>query len=263
MLLRGISAPTVPPLWREGRTGLELAALLRDPVFRHVGVSGGQGRPVMLIPGFLAGDGSLGVMTMWLRRAGYRTRSAGTRLNVDCSGESLARIEPRLADLVEAAGARATIIGQSRGGGLARTLAVRRPDLVNGVVALGSPLTDPLAVHPLVLLQVRAVGALGSLGVPGLFSRDCVEGGCCRDFREAMETPMPDGVGFVSIYSRTDGIVDWQTCLDPQAEQVEVGASHIGMAVNPAVYRTIGNALTRFGDADADAVAGDGLPAAA
>ena len=48
-----------PPLWREARFGLETAALLRDPILRGDGVPDGRGRPVLLIPGFLAGDGSL------------------------------------------------------------------------------------------------------------------------------------------------------------------------------------------------------------
>ena len=59
-----------PPLWREARIGLEAAGLLRDPVFRGDGVGDGHGVPVLLIPGFLAGDGSLVVMAAWLRRCG-------------------------------------------------------------------------------------------------------------------------------------------------------------------------------------------------
>ena len=46
---------------------------------------------------------------------------------------------------------------------------------------------------------------------------------------------MPPGVGFTSIWSRRDGIVDWRACLDPLAESVEVTTSHIGMAVDPRV----------------------------
>jgi hypothetical protein len=50
----------------------------------------------------------------------------------------------------------------------------------------------------------------------------------------------------VSIYSRSDGIVDWRACLDPAAEHVEVRASHIGMAVNGEVYAAVGAALEHF-----------------
>jgi hypothetical protein len=90
------------------------------------------------------------------------------------------------------------------------------------------------------------VGALGSLGAPGLFSRECLEGECCAEVRRAAERPFPRSVGFVSVYSRSDGIVDWHACLDPAAEHVEVDASHIGMAVNAQAYAAIGVALERF-----------------
>jgi pimeloyl-ACP methyl ester carboxylesterase len=238
--------PHLPPIWREGRTALELAALVRDPVFRSVDEDAGGSRPVMLVPGFLAGDGSLGVMTGWLRRQGYRTRRAGMRFNVACSATALAAIEQRAEELAAIYGEPVTVIGQSRGGTLARALAVRRPELLRGIVALGSPQIDPLAVHPLVLAQVGVVGALGALGVPGLFTDRCLNGDCCADFRESFERPFPERVGYVSIYSRSDGIVDWHSCLDPAAEHVEVSASHIGMAVHAGTYCAIAAALRSF-----------------
>lgn len=239
-----------PPLWREARLGLEAAALLRDPVFRGRGMANGGGRPVLLIPGFLAGDGSLALMASWLRRTGYRPRGSGMLANVDCSAAALARAEPRLEQLVERQGQQAVIVGQSRGGTLAKVLAQRRPDLVRGIVTLGSPLSDSLAIHPVVRLQVRGVAALGALGAPGLFKRNCLDGDCCASFWSDLAAPLPPGVGSVSIYSRTDGVVDWHACLDPSADaHVEVRASHCGMAANAAAYRAIAAALERFDDA--------------
>ena len=94
--LRMPQLPHFPPLWRESRFGLELADLRRSPVFRGHGVPDGGGRAVLLIPGFLAGDGSLATMTHWLRQNGYHTRRAGIRANVGCSEEACARLEARL-----------------------------------------------------------------------------------------------------------------------------------------------------------------------
>ena len=235
-----------PRLWREGRTGLEVAALVRDPRFRRPDPHAGRDRPVLLVPGFMAGDETLGMLAGWLRRSGFRPGGTGMRLNAGCFTAALNVLEPRAEALRGATGQRVAIIGQSHGGTLARWLAARRPDLISGVVAMGSPLVDPLAIHLLARLQVRFVGALGSLGAPGLFSRDCLDGECCAELRRAAERPFPDGVGFVSIYSRSDAIVDWHACLDPAAEHVEVRASHLGMAVNAEVYAAIGAALERF-----------------
>jgi pimeloyl-ACP methyl ester carboxylesterase len=239
------SLPPVPPLWREGRIGLEWAALRRSDVFHGAGVPAGDGRGVLLIPGFLAGDGSLATLTHWLRAAGWHTKRAGIRANVACSEVACGRLEERLERLAEGTGGRVTLIGQSRGGVFAKALAARRPDLVAGVVALGAPVRSQLAVHPLVLAQVGVVATLGGSGaVRGLLSWRCLRGACCEPFRAALAGPFPDDVGYVSLYSRTDGIVDWRSCLDPDADAlVEVRGSHCGMSLNPEAYRAIARAL--------------------
>jgi pimeloyl-ACP methyl ester carboxylesterase len=241
-----------PPLWREARIGLEAAALVRDPIFRGDGVADGRGRPVLLVPGFLAGDGSLSMMAGWLKRSGYRPSRAGIVANVNCSGVLMPRLEKRLERLVALQGQRAAIVGQSRGGTLAKVLAYRRPDLVSGVVALGSPQIDPLAVHPLVRLQVEAVSRLGSLGAPGFFKRSCLDGECCSSFWHDLAEPPAPGIRLVSIYSKSDGVVDWQSCLDPHADElVEIRASHCGMAVSRAAWRAVADALESFRAAEA------------
>jgi triacylglycerol lipase len=236
-----------PPIWREARIGLETAALLRNPVFRGDGVPDGRGRPVLLVPGFMAGDNTLVMMAGWLKRTGYRPSRAGMRANVDCSGSVAERLEGKLERLVAEQGRRAVVVGQSRGGTIAKVLGRRRPDLVCGVVGLGSPQLDPLAIHPLVRLQVEAVARLGSLGAPGLFKRSCLTDECCASFWDDLAGPMPPGVGFVCVYSKSDGIVDWRSCLDPHAsEHVEVDASHCGMAVSAAAWRAVADALGSF-----------------
>jgi triacylglycerol lipase len=236
--------PYLPPLWRESRIALEAATLRRSGVWAGEGVLPGEGRPVLLIPGFLAGDGTLATMTMWLRAHGYRTRRAGIRANVSCSEAACARLETRLEAFAEAQGEPVTIIGQSRGGIFAKALAARRPELVASIVTLGAPTVSQLRVHPLVLAQVGLVAALGSGHVPGLFSLTCLRGHCCERFRTALQGAFPADVPWTAIYSRSDGIVDWRACVDPQAtECIEVRASHCGMALNAAVYREVAAAL--------------------
>lgn len=227
--------------------GLEWAGLQRSDVIRGAGVPEGDGRGVMLIPGFLAGDGSLATMTSWLRTAGWHTKRAGIRANVACSEATCAKLEERLERLAERTGDRVAIIGQSRGGVFGKALAARRPDLVAGVIALGAPVRSQLAIHPLVLAQVGVVAALGTASAPGLFSVRCLRGDCCAGFRAALNGPFPAEVGYVSLYSRSDGIVDWRSCLDPAADElVEIRASHCGMSVNAGAYRAIAAALRGF-----------------
>jgi triacylglycerol lipase len=238
-----IPHPYLPPMWRETRVGFELAGLLRSGVWRGDGVTDGAGQPVMLISGLLAGDHSLHLMARWLRDTGHRPCRAGIAVNVDCSQRAAEHLERRLECLAEDSGQKVAIVGQSRGGSFARVLAVRRPDLVSGIVTLGAPLKHQLAVHPLVRGSLYAMGLVGTVGVDGLMRRSCLWGDCCTDYWQDFATDFPSGVGFVSVYSRTDGIVKWRACLDPAAEHVEVHASHLGMAVSAEVYRAVAASL--------------------
>ncbi|MCX6369905.1 MAG: hypothetical protein NTZ58_01430, partial [Solirubrobacterales bacterium] len=74
-----------PEMWREGRGAAEAFTLLSSSLWRGRGVPRGDGQPVMLIPGFLAGDRSLALMGQWLRRIGYRTHGSGISAHVGCS----------------------------------------------------------------------------------------------------------------------------------------------------------------------------------
>ncbi len=239
----------------------ERAALMRSEVWRGEGVPPGDGTPVMLVPGFLAGDMSLGLMAGWLKRTGHRPCRAGIRANVDCAARAVERLEVELERHAERHGRKVTIIGHSRGGTMARVLAVRRPDLLEGVICLGSPLQDQLAVHPLVHAQVRAVALLGSLGARGLFSYRC-SSSCCALVGEQLAAPFPEGVRFASVYSRSDGVVDWHACLDPAARHIEVHSTHVGMAVNAAVYYVLSRLLAPSASAVPLAGSGAGLAAA-
>jgi hypothetical protein len=246
-----IPHPDLPPLWRETRIGLEFTSLMRSGVWRGEGVADGNGQPVMLVSGLLAGDDSLGFMARWLKNSGYRPARAGIACNVDCSGRSLERLERRVEVLAERTGQKVAVVGQSRGGSFARVLATRRPDLVSGIATLGSPLTNGLAVHPAVRGSIYVIGALGTIGAPGVFGQSCLRGDCCTDFWQELRSDFPAGVGFVSLYSRTDGIVKWRSCMDPAAELVEVRASHCGMAVNAEVYRAVAATLEGLSAASA------------
>ena len=104
----------MPPIWREARLGLELTSLLRDPVFEGARSPAGEEQPVLLLPGYMAGDDSLGMMATWLRRTGRRPRRAGIRWNVGCSARMLESLETRLEEVAH--DGPVAIVGQSRGG---------------------------------------------------------------------------------------------------------------------------------------------------
>jgi triacylglycerol lipase len=239
--------PAEPRRWwgrhlAETRWQAELARLLVDPVFRGEGVPRGNGRPVVLIPGFLAGDSSLGVMQGWLRRLGYEAHTSGITFNVDCSDRALTRLDARVADVYERTGRPVALIGHSRGAHFAKALAHWRPERVAGVISLGAGLDTPFDISLPTKAAVAAFRAVHSRRRRGCFTEGC---GC--SFQTHYAAPFPGEVSLTSIYSREDGVVWWEACLVPYARNVEVTGSHVGLACNRKAYRAVAGALAEMG----------------
>ena len=214
----------------------ELTALLGDPVFRGRGVPHGDGRPVLLIPGFLSGDWSMRMMHSWLGRIGYRSYLSGFVLNVQHSERLLARLRHRLAMVEAEAGSRVTIVGHSRGGLLGKVLAQRRPRSIEQVIALGSPLAD---WTDLALVTQGAVGVIRTANELAYGRRLNVEARFSHDLE------LPPAVPTTSIYTQADDVVNFRSCLRPDIPSIPVWGSHNGLVINPEVYRLLGRLLAR------------------
>jgi pimeloyl-ACP methyl ester carboxylesterase len=211
----------------------------------------GRGEPVVLVPGFLAGDTSLLAMSRFLRRQGYRTYRSAMHVNVGCTQAASDALERRVEAVATRREARVSLVGHSLGGLLARGVAARRPDLVAGLVTLGSPLLAPGAVHPVLAFDLAVVVAMRRAGLGVLMGEDCTSGECARLSWEQSQQPLSREVAFTSVFSRRDGVVDWRSCLDPVASTVEVRTSHLGMAVDPTVLDVVTTALARTRRAEA------------
>jgi pimeloyl-ACP methyl ester carboxylesterase len=258
-----------PRFRREVRMLGELRALQRSGLLESEPTNVGDGLAVLLVPGLLAPDRSLGLLARYLKRNGFTPRRAGIASNVDCSEREAQRLERRVERAFAETGRRVAVVGQSRGGIFGRALAVRRPDLVGGVIGLGSPLVDPLtSVHPLLHLQLELIAGLGDRRVPRMASHSCMDaaivdqleelagqsrlsrllarrarniqpGDCCTQFWADLRAPFPDEVAYLSIWSRLDGVVNPRACQDPAARLLEVRSSHCGMAWNRHVYGAV------------------------
>jgi triacylglycerol lipase len=227
----------------ELRWQAEAARLLLDPVFYGRGVPHGDGRPVVLLPGFLVGDYTLRMMAGWLRRLGYRPAGCDFLFNVDCSERALRRVEDTVGALHRRYGRRVAVIGQSRGGHFAKALAVRRPERVSHVVSLGGGLSRPYDISVPTLAAVAAVRAVHRRMSPRARDRGCLSERCDCSFARAYAASFPPEVRLTSIYSKGDGVVRWRSCMVPYAHNVEVTGSHVGLAFNRQAYRAIAHAL--------------------
>ena len=214
----------------------ELSALFRDPVFRGRGVPKGDGRDVLLVPGFLAGDWTLRVMHAWLRRIGYDAHLSGILLNVHHSERMLSGLRRRILELRRESGARVTLIGHSRGGLLAKVFSQRKPDLVEQVIALGAPLAD---WTDLAAITHHAVGVVRVANELAYGRRFNPEGRFTYDLK------LPPAVPVTSIYTKADDVVNFRSCLRPDIPSIAVWGTHNGLVVNPEVFRLLGRLLAR------------------
>jgi triacylglycerol lipase len=227
----------------ECRSSGELARLLADPVLRGRGVPHGDGRSVLLLPGFLVPDATLRLLARFLGRIGYRPIASGIRFNSGC-GDSF---DERMVSVIDReysmSGRRLAIVGHSRGGHYARSLAARYPGRVSHIVTMGSGVEDPLDVS--MLTKCGAAVARNALAGcdPARSERGCLTLQCTCAYGVGFAAPFPDDVRFTSIYSRNDGVVRWQSCIADYAVCVEVRGSHIGLAFNRHAYRAVAEAL--------------------
>ena len=223
----------------------ELARLVADPVMCGRGVPRGDGRGVLLLPGLLAGDTSLSLLALFLRRIGYRPIRCGIRLNSGCFATFDRRMVGRLVRAHDRSGWRVAIIGHSRGGHYARSLAARHPNLVSHVVTLGTGLEDPLDVSALCHWAAATVRTALHTGDPQRAALGCLTAGCTCAPSRAFNMAVPDQVRMTSIFSRTDGVVRWSSCVADYATCVEVPGSHLGMMCNRHAYRAVAHALAQ------------------
>ena len=189
----------------------------------------GKGEPILVLPGFGAGDRSTAILRGLLASFGYQPYGWDLGINLGPRWHVLDALERQVEKLYQQHdGHRLRLIGQSLGGIYARSIARDKPDLIESVVTLGSP----YGAHD----QGESSWAYGAFELAmGYQFKEAVE-------MESEEMGHPLHVPTTSVYSRMDGVVNWRTCIEPackERENVEVLASHCGMGVHGPTLRVI------------------------
>ncbi len=236
------------PLWREALFGVDWLALRLSPVYYGVGVPRGDGAPVIVIPGFLGSDNYLIELYYWLRRIGYRSYYSRIGRNAECPDVLTDRLFATMDQAYAETGRKVCLIGHSLGGLIARSAAARRPEQVEQVISLASPFQD-IRVHPMILAAAGFVrGRIVRERGNGHVQRGCYTGGCTCEFADSVRRGMPEAVKRTAIYTKSDGVVDWRSCVEEDSKlNIEVQGTHSGLAFNPQVYRTVGKLLAATG----------------
>lgn len=237
--------PASVPLWREALFGVDWLALRLSPVYYGLGVPRGHGEPVVVIPGFLGSDNYLFELYYWLRRIGYKPYYSRIGRNSECPDVLLQRLFETMDQAHEETGQKLHLVGHSLGGLLARSAGVLRPEQVDQVICLASPFRD-IRVHPMILAaagfvrqRIRSQKRNGKARNP-----DCYTGACTCEFANAVRMDLPPTVDHAAIYTTTDGVVDWQSCIEEDDElNTRVSGTHAGLAFNPQAFRRIADLL--------------------
>ncbi|WP_162846114.1 esterase/lipase family protein [Seongchinamella sediminis] len=241
--------PTPPPIGlalsefgRAGAEGLRLATGLRRLVREH---AGGDGHPVLVMPGYGAADGSTGVLRHFLQRIGYRPFALGLGRNVEGLENRIQSVDDatrfrermveeaveRIRDIHRETGEQVSLVGWSMGGLYALDASRLVPELTRRVITLGSPFGDPRGTS-LFMLMRRLSGSTVPLEM--------------QDFDSWLDKAAEPAVPTRVIYSERDGIVGAQIARlpdSPYTEHVQVDSSHMAFALNPSALAAVAESL--------------------
>lgn len=197
----------------------------------------GAGQPVLTLPGFLGTDRSTASIRRYLRRKNYDPYPwlIGRNEGPDTTGENGSRLDQRINQIYRKTGQKVALVGWSLGGVMARNAAKRIPDRVSQVITLGSPFDASK--------NISSIAKLFEF-VSGKNPND-------EQFQHIYDynrPPPPSSVPTTAIFTKTDGIVHWSSCIEspaPHTDNIEVAlASHTGLGFNAAVLFLIAERLS-------------------
>jgi pimeloyl-ACP methyl ester carboxylesterase len=222
-------------VWPQRESGLGMRSALTETA-RFARLSAFRNRPVPLpgglphvVPGFLTSDMTTARLRRSLDALGYRAEGWRGGPNLGPRTKAIDNLKERVAALADATGGKIAVAGVSLGGVFAREIAKMMPDKVGAVVTLCSPvrLPVPTPLAPFVWALQR------------WFDDDLVAA--------ASGEPVMPTQPMLAVYSRDDGIVQWQACVPPPGENVRAidlpGAGHTTIGSNPMAQALVAQFL--------------------
>ncbi|MCB1692760.1 MAG: alpha/beta hydrolase [Pseudomonadales bacterium] len=210
----------------EGRAAAEAGQLLMQLPLLRLTAKRGDGASVLVLPGFMADDSSTALLRAFLVSIGYDARAWELGTNRRRMLDFLAPVTDRIARLSRDGRTPVRLVGWSRGGIIAREVARDRPDLVDRVITIGTPVKGGTSASSIGQWVRRETGM-----TPVEMS----------DLLRARQSK-PIRVPIRAIYSRYDGVVAWRACVDdssPDVQHFEIRGSHVGMGSNVEVFRLL------------------------
>lgn len=199
------------------------------------GTQPGDGHPVVIFPGLGADGKSVATLRAHCRSLGYDAFDWGQGFNTGPKGDLdtwLHTLKSQVADLLAGHSQPATLIGWSLGGLYAREIGKLMAPRIRQVITMGTPF-NAKSDHTNVGWLFQLLSGSSSAMAPALSRR--------------LRTPPP--LRTTAIYSRTDGVVAWQTCRHDKrstlVHDIEVDSSHLGMGWNRDVLAAVADRLVQ------------------
>lgn len=231
------------PIWFESLVGIDWTMLHFSPVYYGLGIAKGDGSAVIVVPGFLGSDFYLYELYLWLARIGYKPYLSNIGWNADCLNALSEKLTATVEKAHEETGKKVHLIGHSLGGILSRSVAAQNPRMVESVITLASPFRG-VRSHPKVIEMSEKIRTrIFQLNDKAEFP-ECYTGFCHCKAVTALNSFLDKNIRRTAIYTKSDGIVDWQSCITREAAQnFEVTGTHLGLAFNFQAYKIIAERL--------------------
>lgn len=245
-----LAAPERKAMLRESRVVLDAVRML-GPILGSHAQPRQEMRPLLVIlaPGFGSDERYLAPLRRYLAREGFQAEGYGLGRNLaginlphrleelsdrwqfsdkpDYNGEAgvpylCDRFIDRIRQRHDETGLPVSLVGWSLGGYLCREAARDLPEIVRSVITFGAPtIGGPKYTAAADLFRKREMDL------------DWIE----AEIKKREITPIRQPI--TAIFSKTDGVVSWQACIDHYSENVrhvEINGSHLGMGFNPSVW---------------------------
>lgn len=212
--------PSALLFWLESRAIYDAAGMM--PLFAlQKYLPKGDGHPVLVLPGFMAGSRTTQPLRSLLRQMGYKAHCWKLGYNSGYSHRLHQGLRDRVKELADRYQQKVSLVGWSLGGVYAREIAREMPDHTRLVISMGSP----FRAHPRSTNAHRVFELLSAVRY-----QDIPVG-----MLEHMAEPPP--VPTTALYTRGDGVVAWQGTVEVSdrwdVENIHVGGAHLGLGFNP------------------------------
>lgn len=188
--------------------------------------SAGDGRPVMILPGFMASDQTISRLRRSLQDAGFDAHGWGLGRNKGIKADIFERLDERI-DMLQF-DQPLTLVGWSLGGLIAREYAKYAPHRVAKVVTLGSPFSgDPRSNNA---WRIYEFVAGYKVDAPPI------------DVTLSEKPPVPT----CAFWSSNDGVVAPHSACGQSHEsdrQIELDCTHMAFVARPDAIRAIAKAI--------------------